>query len=705
MLSVDRREVTFLKPFNFKMIMQTTERAEPLEKIKIPILAICSDSALLDRLEKNLLNEGNPFFRALNEQTAMDLLDKEPFGVIIWDQALLEKNGLKNLFLVKKAKKEAIIIFLTTLDKLSKDLIMSVGSALLLPKESEDSIFQQVLKASLNIYIMAHDNNLLNQLIKNHQELLSLANSKLRSQLLLSSQIHKTMLVGKTPHDLEDFQISSMIIPSQEIDNDFFDFFRPLPQFFDFVIGDVMGKGLPAALVGIAVKTQINRFADLATSPLTFLRSLSVWEEDIPTLKEIIGHVHHAVVPQLIALEYFVSMIYGRFDRRKREFSFIDCGFTRPLYYRAKTNKVIPLSGTNFPLGVVLENDYYPTVIPYDEKDIFLFYSDGVTEAVSSEGDLFGEKKLIELLEKHAKETSDAIVSAIKNAVTLHIGKEIFDDDITVIIFKIEHFAHIDSSVNKPVKFNSVISQLKAVRALVRDYCHKAPGDSVILAAEMELVIDEVFSNLVKHSYKSQPGGAIFIHASYEKEGLILEVADQGESFNPSQIPHPNLFGDKDTGYGWYLIKHIADTITYLPKRGEGGWNRLKIFKRYFNKEAFMDLKYQLKDNIVVITLGTERLDALSITDFKDKILDILTSQEVEKVVLDLHQLNFIDSSGLGAFLSILRLLNTKGGQLKLAALKKPVKAIFELVSMHKIFESYETVDQAINSFSAAKAH
>jgi anti-sigma B factor antagonist len=68
------------------------------------------------------------------------------------------------------------------------------------------------------------------------------------------------------------------------------------------------------------------------------------------------------------------------------------------------------------------------------------------------------------------------------------------------------------------------------------------------------------------------------------------------------------------------------------------------------------------------------------------------------KVVFDLRQLRFVDSSGLGAILSCLRQLNAKGGDLKLCEMTKPVRALFELVRMHKIFDIYVTKEQALRA-------
>jgi anti-sigma B factor antagonist len=92
-----------------------------------------------------------------------------------------------------------------------------------------------------------------------------------------------------------------------------------------------------------------------------------------------------------------------------------------------------------------------------------------------------------------------------------------------------------------------------------------------------------------------------------------------------------------------------------------------------------------------------DELDASNSGEFKRDIAPLLQSHT--KLVLDLRQLRFVDSSGLGAMLSCLRQLSAKGGDLKLCSLSKQVRALFELVRMHRIFDIYGTKEEAVRAF------
>jgi anti-sigma B factor antagonist len=112
-----------------------------------------------------------------------------------------------------------------------------------------------------------------------------------------------------------------------------------------------------------------------------------------------------------------------------------------------------------------------------------------------------------------------------------------------------------------------------------------------------------------------------------------------------------------------------------------------------------MEIVVSAVGDVAVATVPVEELDASNAEDFRRAIAPLLDSHA--KVVLDLHRLRFVDSSGLGAFISCLRKLNARGGDLKLCGMSKRVRAVFEIVRMHRIFDICETSDEAVRSFGS----
>jgi anti-sigma B factor antagonist len=110
-----------------------------------------------------------------------------------------------------------------------------------------------------------------------------------------------------------------------------------------------------------------------------------------------------------------------------------------------------------------------------------------------------------------------------------------------------------------------------------------------------------------------------------------------------------------------------------------------------------MQIVFEKVGDVAVAAVPVEELDASNAGEFKR---DVASSLEANaKVVLDLSRLRFVDSSGLGAFISCLRRLNAKGGDLKLCGMSKPVRAVFELVRMDRVFDILGTKEDAVRAF------
>ncbi|AXC10136.1 Anti-sigma B factor antagonist RsbV [Acidisarcina polymorpha] len=110
-----------------------------------------------------------------------------------------------------------------------------------------------------------------------------------------------------------------------------------------------------------------------------------------------------------------------------------------------------------------------------------------------------------------------------------------------------------------------------------------------------------------------------------------------------------------------------------------------------------MNIDIENLDGIIIAHLRAEALDASNAKEFKTKAAALIIPGTT--LIFNLGSLQFVDSSGLGALLSCLRQLNASGGALKLCGLVKPVRALFELVRMHRVFEIFNTQEEAIRSY------
>jgi anti-sigma B factor antagonist len=105
------------------------------------------------------------------------------------------------------------------------------------------------------------------------------------------------------------------------------------------------------------------------------------------------------------------------------------------------------------------------------------------------------------------------------------------------------------------------------------------------------------------------------------------------------------------------------------------------------------------KEGVSIGEVDSRMLDASTVSAFRDAVKPLLT--EKAQVVLDLSKVEFIDSSGLGALVACLRQAHAIGGDIKLFGLGKSARALFELVRMHRVFEVFNSADEAISSYRA----
>jgi anti-sigma B factor antagonist len=113
--------------------------------------------------------------------------------------------------------------------------------------------------------------------------------------------------------------------------------------------------------------------------------------------------------------------------------------------------------------------------------------------------------------------------------------------------------------------------------------------------------------------------------------------------------------------------------------------------------ETTVDITTEKNNGVIFVALQAESLDASNTNEFKRTVAAAVEPKA--KVVLDLSQVQFIDSSGCGAILAFLRQLATVGGDLKLCCVTKPVRSLFELVRLHKILDMYDKCEEAAKSY------
>jgi sigma-B regulation protein RsbU (phosphoserine phosphatase) len=381
-------------------------------------------------------------------------------------------------------------------------------------------------------------------------------------------RIQQTLLLDQPPQDIPGLRIAGLTIPSQRIDGDFYVFVKHSDECLDVIVGDVMGKGIPAALLGAATKSHLLK----ALCDLT----VSSGGAKLPEPRDIVARAHAALVRHLIELDSFVTLCYTRLDTRKMRLDLVDCGHTGIVHLHGETGRHEILHGDNLPLGVREGEVYEQTAISLEPGDLFFYFSDGITEARSEAGEFFGIERLEAFLAHNAQLEPAALVEDIRGTVMAFSGSERLADDLTCVAVR----AEVRTAPRTEIELCSDLDQLVRAREFVRSFCRGLPGHPLDDDGEaaIELAVNEAVSNIIKHAFHGRSGHSIRLEAEAWPASVSFRLSHLGDSFDPSLVPPPALDGSRESGFGTFIIARSMDGVSYY--RDEHGRNFIALTKR-----------------------------------------------------------------------------------------------------------------------------
>ena len=184
------------------------------------------------------------------------------------------------------------------------------------------------------------------------------------------------------------------------------------------VIGDVSGKGAPAAIYAALVSGILRSHAPIEPGPAEMLRAVNFSLGE----RRIDGQ--------------FVSLIYAVWDDERRSLQVANSGLPRPLFVH--DGKIEVIEATGLPLGLFDDAEYDEFTFKAKPGDMFVFFSDGILDARNRAGDMFGLTRMEEIISGCAEISADCVVKSLFKAAAEHSGGEEAFDDETVVAIKVK---------------------------------------------------------------------------------------------------------------------------------------------------------------------------------------------------------------------------------------------------------------------------
>jgi sigma-B regulation protein RsbU (phosphoserine phosphatase) len=240
---------------------------------------------------------------------------------------------------------------------------------------------------------------------------------RLERDLSLARELQFRLLPQTLPK-VKNLDIAAKFVPARAIGGDLYDFMTYSLSRTAMVIGDVSGKGAPAAIYAALVSGILRSHAPIEPAPA-----------------EMLSAVNFSLGERRIEAQ-FVSLIYAVWDDENRSLRVANSGLPRPIYCRNEKTEIIEATG--LPLGLFDDAEYDEFTFKAKPGEMFVFFSDGILDAANKAGDLFGRKGVERIITQNCGASADTVVKAIFSAVAEHAsGVEAFDDQ-TVVVMRVK---------------------------------------------------------------------------------------------------------------------------------------------------------------------------------------------------------------------------------------------------------------------------
>lgn len=349
-----------------------------------------------------------------------------------------------------------------------------------------------------------------------------------------------------------DFDIFASMDTAKEVGGDFYDFYLLDENRLAFLIADVSGKGITAAMFMMKAKTLIKGYADKENQVV-----------------DIMTKANEALCEGNDA-EMFVTCWMGILNFTTHTVTYVNAGHNPPLVRHQNGKFEYFKSRPGFVLAGMEGIRYRQETLELRPGDTIYMYTDGITEATDVHNELYGEERLINIVNSVGNISSRDLCHLVKNDVDQFVGEAPQFDDMTMICIRLMPKNVI---VLKPTAPESMTQALEFVENALTEA--EIPMKIVM---KMNIAVDEIFSNIKLYSGANEAEIECYVHDGH----VTLIFTDNGKPYNPLETEDPDTTLDADErqigGLGIFMVKKSMDNVTYIYRDNR---NVLTLDKEY----------------------------------------------------------------------------------------------------------------------------
>jgi sigma-B regulation protein RsbU (phosphoserine phosphatase) len=373
-----------------------------------------------------------------------------------------------------------------------------------------------------------------------------LSQQRLQQELKLAEEVQTSMLPSEVPA-LNGYEFGAMALSARYVSGDVYDFIPCSPDVWHLLLADIAGKGIPAALLTSTARAFFRAEAEHEDSPET-----------------IFTNVNARLYEDLTHAEMFITAFLARLETRLGVLTYASAGHAEALWWQYSNRACRRLPATGLPLGIFSDTTFGDETLYLRPGDVIAFYSDGMTEALNPNDELFGVDRLDALLCEHVHLPAPQMANALMDAVESFRGSLPRSDDLTLVVLRVLP-RHVDFGLP------ATLDHLHEVTTLVHQVS-LAYGDN--FAYQVELAVCEIVTNQIRHAYRSSSGevtGQIFL----QPDRIQIDLFDTGAPFDPLKVPEYKLGEPREGGHGLAIARQLVDELVYTPSTPEGNRWRL----------------------------------------------------------------------------------------------------------------------------------
>jgi len=395
-----------------------------------------------------------------------------------------------------------------------------------------------------------------NRIISKHRD-------RMQEELNIGREIQMSMIPLTFPAfpDREDFTVYATLQPAREVGGDFYDFFFIGKDRFCFCIGDVAGKGVPAALFMAVTKTLIKSRA-----------------VDERSTTNILNHVNREL-SRNNKESMFVTVFLGILDISTGELVYTNAGHNPPYLMRAD-GELVRLDERHGPVVGALEDlEYREDTETLHPGDLVFLYTDGLTEAMNSSLNLYSESRLAGWLEDNGRGAVEDIVDGMVEDVKRFEAGADQADDLTILAVVLHGDAGAGQYEALKLELSNQLSEVERLNVAFSEFAEKSNVPKRIVN-QFKLVFDELLTNIVSHAYSDDGEHTILTDIRLFGDKIVATIADDGKFFNPLKYGTPPVEASIDErevgGLGIHLVRNVMDEVRY---RRAGETNVVSVVK------------------------------------------------------------------------------------------------------------------------------